>query len=32
MVRAVAEEAVALASISLFVAMVAVWAQVLGVA
>jgi hypothetical protein len=32
MVRAVAEEALALASISLFVAMLAVWAQVLGVA
>jgi hypothetical protein len=31
MVRAVAEEALALASISLFLAMVAVWAQVLGV-
>ena len=29
MVRAVAEEALALASISLFLAMVAVWAQVL---
>jgi hypothetical protein len=32
MVRAVAEEALALASISLFLAMVAVWAQVLIVA
>jgi hypothetical protein len=32
MVRAAAEEALALASISLFVAMLAVWAQVLGVA
>ena len=31
MVRTVAEEALALASISLFLAMVAVWAQVLGV-
>jgi len=31
MVRAVAEEALALASISLFLGMVAVWAQVLGV-
>jgi hypothetical protein len=31
MVRYVVEEAVALASISLFLAMVAVWAQVLGV-
>ncbi len=31
MVRAVAEEALALASITLFLAMVAVWAQVLGV-
>jgi hypothetical protein len=31
MVRAVAEEALALASVSLFLAMVAVWAQVLGV-
>jgi hypothetical protein len=31
MVRAVAEEAMALASLSLFLAMVAVWAQVLGV-
>jgi hypothetical protein len=31
MVRAVAEEALALTSISLFLAMVAVWAQVLGV-
>jgi hypothetical protein len=31
MVRAVAEEALALASIALFLAMVAVWAQVLGV-
>ena len=30
MVRAVAEEALALASISLFLAMIAVWAQVLG--
>jgi hypothetical protein len=32
MVRAVAEEALALAAISLFLAMVAVWAQVLIVA
>jgi hypothetical protein len=31
MVRAVAEEALALASVALFLAMVAVWAQVLGV-
>jgi len=31
MVRAVAEEALALASITLFLAMVAVWAQVLAV-
>jgi hypothetical protein len=31
MVRAVAEEAMALASIGLFLATVAVWAQVLGV-
>ena len=31
MVRAVAEEALALTSITLFLAMVAVWAQVLGV-
>jgi hypothetical protein len=31
MVRAVAEEAMALTSISLFLAMIAVWAQVLGV-
>ena len=31
MVRAVAEEALALASVSLFLAMVAVWAQVFGV-
>lgn len=31
MVRRVAEEAMALASISLFLAMIAVWAQVLGV-
>jgi len=31
MVRAVAEEAFALASISLFLAMVAIWVQVLGV-
>jgi hypothetical protein len=31
MVRAVVEEAMALASISLFLAMVAIWAQVLGV-
>jgi hypothetical protein len=31
MVRAVAEEALALASVTLFLAMVAVWAQVLGV-
>jgi len=31
MIRAVAEEAMALASISLFLAMVAVWAQVFGV-
>ncbi len=31
MVRAVFEEALALASLSLFLAMVAVWAQVLGV-
>jgi hypothetical protein len=30
MVRAVAEEALALASIALFLGMVAVWAQVLG--
>jgi len=32
MVRAVAEEALALTSITLFLAMVAVWVQVLGVA
>jgi hypothetical protein len=32
MIRAVSEEAFALASISLFLAMVAVWAQVLAVA
>ncbi len=31
MVRAVAEEALALASIGLFLGMVAVWTQVLGV-
>ncbi len=31
MVRAVAEEAMALTSISLFLAMIAVWVQVLGV-
>jgi hypothetical protein len=31
MVRAVAEEAMALASISLFLAMVAVWVEVFGV-
>jgi hypothetical protein len=31
MMRAVAEEAMALTSISLFLAMVAVWAQVFGV-
>lgn len=31
MVRAVAEEAFALTSVALFLAMVAVWAQVLGV-
>ena len=31
MVRAVMEEALALASLSLFLAMVAVWAQVFGV-
>jgi hypothetical protein len=31
MVRAVVEEALALASIALFLGMVAVWAQVLGV-
>jgi hypothetical protein len=31
MVRAVLEEAVALTSLSLFLAMLAVWAQVLGV-
>jgi hypothetical protein len=31
MVRAVVEEALALASLSLFLATVAVWAQVLGV-
>jgi hypothetical protein len=31
MVRAVAEEALALTSISLFLATLAVWAQVLGV-
>ena len=31
MVRAVAEEAMALTSIGLFLAMVAVWAQVFGV-
>jgi hypothetical protein len=31
MVRAVAEEALALASLTLFLAMVAVWAEVLGV-
>ena len=31
MVRAVAEEALALASIALFLGMVAVWVQVLGV-
>jgi hypothetical protein len=30
MVRAIAEEALALTSIGLFLAMVAVWAQVLG--
>ena len=30
MVRALAEEALALASVSLFLAMIAVWAQVLG--
>jgi hypothetical protein len=32
MVRAVVEEAMALASIALFLATLAVWAQVLGVA
>ncbi|MGA2312866.1 MAG: hypothetical protein ABSF87_10940 [Xanthobacteraceae bacterium] len=31
MVRVVAEEALALASVTLFLAMVAIWAQVLGV-
>jgi hypothetical protein len=31
MVRAVAHEALALASMSLFLAMIAVWAQLLGV-
>jgi len=31
MVRALAEEAMALASLALFLGMVAVWAQVLGV-
>jgi hypothetical protein len=31
MVRTVAEEALALTSVSLFLAMLAVWAQVLGV-
>jgi len=31
MVRAVVEEALALTSVSLFLAMVAVWVQVLGV-
>jgi hypothetical protein len=31
MMRAVAEEAMALTSISLFLAMIAVWAQVFGV-
>ncbi len=31
MVRAVAEEALALASLGLFLAMVAVWAEVFGV-
>jgi hypothetical protein len=31
MVRSVAEEALALASLALFLAMVAVWAEVLGV-
>jgi hypothetical protein len=31
MVRAFAEEALALASVTLFLAMVAVWVQVLGV-
>ncbi len=31
MVRAVAEEALALASLTLFLAMIAVWTQVLGV-
>ena len=31
MVRAVAEEALALTSVGLFLAMVAVWAQLLGV-
>lgn len=31
MVRAVAEEALALTSITLFLSMLAVWAQVLGV-
>jgi len=31
MVRAAAEEALALASVTLFLAMVAIWAQVLGV-
>jgi hypothetical protein len=31
MVRAVAEEALALTAVSLFLAMVAVWVQVLGV-
>jgi hypothetical protein len=32
MVRTVVEEAVALASIALFLATIAIWAQVLGVA
>jgi hypothetical protein len=31
MVRALAEEALALASVALFLAMVAIWVQVLGV-
>jgi hypothetical protein len=31
MIRSVVEEAMALASLTLFLAMVAVWAQVLGV-
>jgi hypothetical protein len=31
MVRAVAEEALTLASVALFLAMVAIWVQVLGV-